>query len=249
MSTTTEAISTRKPLIQAVIGKGPEGGWAVTKVLVEHHLVERSNEALELSRAITTVDSDLSLETAIEALTFLTDAHGAIETSRKTVKDPFLKGGKLIDTTAGKLTDPLDQETQRVKALVARFQMDKVRAAQIKQAELERQAAELQRAANQTQDPERQEQLEEASHNLHLEARRVERPKVRGLTIQPTYSAQLDDFVKVANTNPHLLPQELNVQAVNDMIRALSDGGKKALAPDAIPGITLIPTAKVGVRS
>ena len=245
----SEALSTRRPLIQAVIRKGQDGGWVVTKVLVETHLIERSKEALEISEAIKMVDSDLSLETAIEALSFLTDAHGAIETSRKTVKEPFLKAGKLIDKEAGKLIDPLEQETQRIKSLVSRFQMDKVRYAQIKQAELERQSVELQRSANHAQDPERQEQLQEASHNLHLEARMVERPKVRGITVQPTYSARLDDFAKVANTNPHLLPQELNAQAVNDMIRALSDGGKRPLAPDAIPGITLIPTAKVSVRS
>lgn len=246
---TTEALSTRKPLITVVLGKAQDGGWAVTRVDVSPFLETRASEALELSRAIVAVDSEESLETAIEALDFLTSAFGAIETSRKTVKEPFLKAGKLIDKSAGQVADPLEEETQRVKGLVAKFQMEKVRAAQIKEAELERQSRELQRAAQETQDPERQEQLEEASHNLHLEARAVERPKVRGLTLRPTYKPRLDDFVKVANTNPHLLPQELNMAAVNDMIRALSDGGTKPLAPDAIPGITLVPTAIVGVRS
>ena len=231
-----------------IIGKGPDGGFAVKRVELDESLAIRASNAIEQAKAIIEVNDDASLDAGIEALSVLTDAYGAIETSRKTIKEPFKKAVAMIDKEPKKYTDPLQVQIDRLKHEVGTYQAEKIRLAEFRRAEMERQSRELERAALATEDPERQEKLEEASHELHLAARTIERPTVAGATVRPTYVARLDDFVKVANSNPRLLKQELNTSAVNDMIRILSDGGKKPIASDAIPGITLIASAVVGIR-
>lgn len=241
MSTT---LTRRTPDILVVMKSDSSG---VARVQVSDELQKASESALAIAKGVTAVNDDETLCAAMDALGYIVDAHGHLEQARKTVKAPFADAVKKIDAAPKFLTEPLEKERDRIKLMVSNFEGERIRQAKMEQARLEEESRKLSELAFRSSDPEHIEALQELAQEKAVEAVAA-RPVQQGRSVIPTYTATLKDFTKVANSNPQLLKQELNTAAVNDLIRVLSDGGRKAIAPDAIPGIILTPSAVVRVR-
>lgn len=237
----------RRPHDITAVLKQDQSGWVVSKVRVSEELQKAADSAIALASGVVKVEDDATLCEAMDALGYVIDAHGHLEEARKRVKAPFASAVKMIDAAPKPFTERLERERDRLKLLVSNFEGERIRAAKLEQARLEQESRRLSELAFRSSDPDHIEALQELAAEKAVEAV-ASRPVQNGRSVIPTYTATLKDFVKIANSNPQLLKQELNTAAVNDLIRVLSDGGRKAIAPDAIPGIILSPSAVVRVR-
>ena len=90
----------------------------------------RRSAALQLAGAVTEVTDLASQTAAAQALATVKGLADQVEQSRKIVKDPVLKIGKEIDSTASTFTTELTIEARRLSLLVGNFQDAERRKAQ-----------------------------------------------------------------------------------------------------------------------
>lgn len=68
----------------------------------------------------------------------------AIEAKRKTIKEPYLEAGRLVDSTAKSLTEELEKGIKHIKSQVGEWEKKRLAAEKAKQDEIDRQLAEKQ---------------------------------------------------------------------------------------------------------
>ena len=122
-------------------------GIGSPSVVISPAAYEAKRVALQLAAAVTEVTDLASQTAAAQALATVKGLADQVEQSRKIVKDPVLKIGKEIDSTASTFTTELTIEARRLSLLVGNFQDAERRKAQ--QAAEETRKAEQQRIEQQ----------------------------------------------------------------------------------------------------
>lgn len=118
----------------AIQVKGVEG----FKVEISDQLKLAKQEALEASAIIKSVNSEMALQAASDAMVGLSRVIKVTESSRKDAKSPVLEWGKQIDAEAKSFADEPESEIVRLKLLIGPYEEAKRKAAA--EAEAKRQA-------------------------------------------------------------------------------------------------------------
>lgn len=246
MSTIMTEVAEVRPTLQLVLGKDQSGGWKLSKCEVLEELKLQIADVAHRGSQLPTIVDD---ETLCEVIDWIGEAKGItgrIEGARVAVKRPFLNAEKLIDGTTKEVVADLSEVLKNRESELSAWNGAKRR----EQEEIERQQRELARqatiAAMREPDPERKEHLEVVASNAMTESLTAVK-STPGVSTRLGYDKLLDDWKLVASTNPQLLRVELNLAAVDDLVRAMKERGEK-IEPNSIPGITLIPKATSSVK-
>ena len=89
--------------------------------------IEARDGILEASRTVLSIADGDQLQVAGDVLREIDSFLNRIEASRKTVKDPIITVGRLIDDTAKTLTLELGDEKKRLRDIIGKFQAEQER--------------------------------------------------------------------------------------------------------------------------
>src|SRR6266446_8341007 len=222
--------------------------FKVGRIIPSEEIQRKINLAIEGSNGITKVEDDQGLVRAVGVVSELKQIAAEIDSARRTIKAPFADAVKLIDQTARELAEDLVMTSARIEKLIGEFRGEQLRKEKAEQARLAHISDQLTLASHETADPNKKEKLEAVSAEMFVRSQEAVKT-TPGAAIRNDYVlVRLTDFVKVANTNPELLRQDVNLSALRDRIRGLTDGGRKEIELDCIPGILLARTTIVGVH-
>ena len=87
---------------------------------------------------------DISLSIGQQNLSKANNMLTAIEAKRKTIKEPYLEAGRLVDSTAKSLTEELEKGIKHIKSQVGEWEKKRLAEEKAKQDEIDRQLAEKQ---------------------------------------------------------------------------------------------------------
>lgn len=222
--------------------------FKVAYITPSEELQNKIKLAVEGSKYVIKVKDDKEMGRAIGVVSELKQITADIDTARRAIKAPFADAVKLIDQTARDLNQGILEAVARIESLIGEFRGEQLRKEKAEQARLAHISDQLTLASHETADPNKKEKLEAVSAEMFVRSQEAVKA-TPGAAIRNDYVlVRLTDFVKVANTNPELLRQEVNLSALRDRIRGLTDGGRKEIELDCIPGILLARTTVVGVH-
>ena len=219
---------------------------------------------LELSRAVTCVRDNDESGAASFRMRSLAAMRIAVDKSRKEIKEPVIRIGKLIDATAKNFLDELEDEEDRIRKLIGDHANEVARLAAIK-AEEERIAFEAARAARQAADAAAD--AAEASGRIAdmIAAKKAEKQRQDTLAarmdasselaatkiaqgVRFTWDFEVPDIATVGASRPDLVKMEINRSAVLAWFRQLEAADVDVKAAAMAAGIEAFKKPIVSTR-
>jgi hypothetical protein len=204
-------------------------------------------EVLESANNLPTIRDDRTLEICISKAAEVKALLSAIEESRVTFKQPFLKACQSIDAFAKRCSKSLTDLYADITTSIALYEGARRREREAEKARLEAEVAALAKAAHQAHnagDEQGRAQLIEQAQTAAIAANQVVQP-TEGMSIRKQYRFEIENLEEVWKFNRRLLVCTINHAACMDLVRMMKEAGTTEFK---IPGIKVIEETKAQIR-